>query len=1202
MIPELVIDQVTQAQYTIQRDNNGRPIELGRGATAVVYRAKLQSGSTNQPEIADVVAIKVAYPNLLASTLEDFRAEQKKLAQLREKTRYVPWAHPGQDPQHPDLEIIILELVQEEWRISKIASQAGGRLPEALALEVGCQYAQLLAAMHHLGLTLRGDRKEGDIHWDAQTQRLVVLDWNRAQLLPEDKKERETSIRQDIRIFGRLWAQSMLGRVVETLEPDDVSDEHWCQLTFGTRLIFAQALGCSEGEYAEAEQLKKDLDQHWQDFQDAQTKPATLLTRARNLAKQMSSASTTHERIAHARDVRRLGDLVYRSEASIQEQKQEASDLGQQALRFVQDERTQVVRITETLQSDLLLQQYEQAKKSAQEALARFQGNKHEELLARLTLRRWYIAASIAVAGKERRIAMQPAIRILSTYLPKLQSLSIPLSDLQQAQREIRAQIPDQVLDTAQPLLLELAIRMNLAEAQQAEEEKRSEDARVASERALQQWKELRQIDKDYANELEVQFVQLHQMIVDDAARQSFQWLTDSRAFIEKANRIFDAILQVQAIESIQPMIEEGLRFYEERLAGREELRSPRIKADEEEVRQSIVGGTGEMGDLGLVQEISHWSKEMQGAPEQRNEHLILQRLYNLQVRPEQGQVKEALIRRTTQSALEHIQYLMKEGRWPDELELGKDLQNAVLKWGKSEKDDVLIQAKAYFSTWEQGFKNIRKQLLELWRTQEPVQEQDDDYLWRQMFAKLRDDLDDSRFDDLLRQAEEFNQGKGIELFERRGLSEHDINQRRVTVLRRTREARHLKQQLDTLVNSLNELTQNLSQQQQDLANQFQQIQAAYTQTQQAVENYRRAIVQQESLERQLEKSKEIIGEFNNVADRLKQLEKELPQYEQIAKDIQEKMGGWQNLDQATQEAVGRVKEAVEKLTQLPDIEKAREEARTALPKLDEIIQAIYITAGLTALRQLRLEDAKKMLQNLTPSPSANPKYTLLDEAIQWLERNQAAEEQLTAWQRGLGEAEKDPSKLATVTQARLEPPLPPAVAWLVGELYERHAALRHQWLAQQAPQSAESALTIERWVEQATEALQKCPEDGGTELERIIQKWSDSFKQRAPELFERELFAAWTRRLSEAQRIAKELKKQGQLVSKAVSQKLVQENLVNILDTSSDEVFAVFEKRWTRVLEQIQGDQIEDLKQRAKDKAERGRTILSVKTEVTHG
>lgn len=1163
MKPETIIDLQTGARYKTED-------ELGEGATGKVYRARLIDGKGD----ADVVAAKVAFPNLLASTLADFRAEREKIARLREHTNCVPWAHQGQDPIHPEVEIVLLEFIPDEWQLSQIARVNQGRLSEEIALQSGQQYAQLLIALHEqAGLTMRGDRKLADPRWDTERKRLVVLDWNRAQPLPlGNAKERALLIRQDIRIFAHLWAQLLLGLehpVPTHLQPDD---DAWKHISLGTRLVLTRAFGRTRwGEYATARQLADALAQQWARFDLAHKNPAQLLEEAKKSKEQTERESTSSRRIELAEQVWICADLAERH--APRSKKQPAQELIQWAQQVIEKERDQIRVEIEKWQGDLTKGQFSEVARAVQSKLESIKPvTGYEELLA--TARRWQMVADFAVAGNSAGLLMQEKITPIASSLRKLDDTltastenQVLLNTIEQVQRtvdEALEGLPEEVSSKIQTLVLELDVRQHWLAGMIAGDE--NKDTR--RETAWKKWKELEQTDPLQAQMLRAGLEQFDEYADKVISRQ--QQLRYEREFTEKAEALFGKLENARNWFDVTNEVGEVVGFYCDHLASFERDITPSVK-----------------DDLQILEVLGTLAKNMPAEIDQRDEATALAQIAKLQVPPERTGLKNALQQLVDVSAREHIRYLMDEERmrWLDELEQGLALARAV-------SDQEAVE---YF-----GAKIARRSALLPYSVQ--------DFL-----SNL-----DSKFDDKLDEAER----EKIELFDRGGIPPAEAEQLRVANLRVRRNLFRLQSTLNSQIQSYVNEMQSLITDLQKGSAELSEGQSALDEKIKALDDtlgrYRESIraASAARLQSTIVEYEGLLKRLSEATERLNKWFENWPKLHEHATRISKQLDLWKDFTRETERAIAQVRVLYERLSK-PDVTQASsviQSSKPALgskPPLAEIVQGIYITAGLEAARRLDEQNASKYLKladDAKPDDaSAHPAgYDLLKDAVSWL-GNRISDERKWCddWIKAL-----DKENLSEADKARTQllraDPKEFWDFWIVRELNERHWYLTKKWLAEHKEDVERRAQARTDFVHQAVQAL---TERNLQRLQTLIDGYTESLsladqgyaRQEGPGsqdvATELEVLSGWARRLSDMRQVEERLEYAKQQNAKASSiaqaADFAYEALKGILNMSSDEVFFAYYEEWKRILQNGKNDARQAIEKKGMEKAERGRRIL---------
>ncbi len=279
---------------------------LGGGATAIVF---LGVDPDDEENTQKHVAVKVArneerWQKALRREWQNLRALEE--AEKTTGTHYFPRAlYPDpKEGKEEELEcnlyldrkftpwlILVQELVDSPGVHDLLLEYPDElRLPEPLALEIACQYAEMLTILHSAELTC-ADRKLADLRWktrweeplksgdrealsrwqtEGPTGHLMVLDWNVTK-----KASEKGAIALDFFRFGILWHRLLLGteprfRREGEWQLEEPLEKHLLghTLSFGTRRILRRLLHPEpKRRYEKAKDLRGEIEKQialWQ--------------------------------------------------------------------------------------------------------------------------------------------------------------------------------------------------------------------------------------------------------------------------------------------------------------------------------------------------------------------------------------------------------------------------------------------------------------------------------------------------------------------------------------------------------------------------------------------------------------------------------------------------------------------------------------------------------------------------------------------------------------------------------------------------------------------------------------------------------------------------------------------------------------------------------------------------------------------------
>jgi hypothetical protein len=429
--PQRVIDQETGISYRLTK-------YISAGATAAVYEAEPESaggapiGRTSftpglQAQQGDNVAVKYA---LNASWREHFEAERHRLNQIWQASlkHYCVRASKGVAENDPDLPVIIMELLPHRWEIFN--QRPNGYLDEDTGLQLAEQYAELLDILHSkLGLTC-GDRKGGDLYWDPDKRRLIVIDWNVATPRPAQGADSAAQardlalVRADIAIFGRILYELLVGyppkEAVDVDESNGNGDDRWRKLTRGTRYLLARMVSSQQSRrFDNARELLQAVREYYKAFTTSEG--LSLIAEAQKRQQQLMAGSESLEvrqQIANLVDLALLRPLSPEQRSAAEKLRQWALDQEQAAASLISKTITEARQNIEGGYSQVAI-----------DALVSLRT--HEMLGAAYSLEaeRWLLVARALNEGTLRHVQMKDV-------RPKLVSMLDALNNMQFDQAE----------------------------------------------------------------------------------------------------------------------------------------------------------------------------------------------------------------------------------------------------------------------------------------------------------------------------------------------------------------------------------------------------------------------------------------------------------------------------------------------------------------------------------------------------------------------------------------------------------------------------------------------------------------------------------------------------------------------------------------------------------------------------------------------
>lgn len=1020
-----VIDSVTKIQYELTSN-------LGEGATAKIWK-----GKDKQEKL---VAVKIANRGTSASLLEEFWTELSLLNILSqtEAGRNVPWAHKGEAPADPKAAIIVMELIPDEWQVTRLAQQAGDKLAADLALPSALQYAQLLTALHAAGYTTRGDRKARDLRWNPDEQQLVVLDWNRAKKIPSSRSQalmREELIRQDVRGFGQLWSELVFKAAAALPAVDDETDGDWQALARGFRSILARSLGSRTAwGYQTAEEIVQDIRTYQEYVRLAAAGARQVLATAESVSNQAMRTKDRGERSRLADQVLTLLDLARRQDPD------GALDQAQvQSLKAWADEHTslliqQATEAAERINQALNLMDYAKAKERAMEAIHQLPRQGIEAHRAALRLARWLIAAQVGMDGNQIRVVMTAAVKSLQQCVLSMEKLS--LRPAQAALEEAERDAPDQINNRLRPLHLEIGIRTGVGAAAKAESEGREGNARRLYDQALLDWEALEQSDPSYAEDLRADLDILdrklsYQTVRADLEDASAQARSHLAADVEN---LLDALSSGESGWTAWKDLSNKLKTAREHY---QDLRSlPVDLTDSDRLTHQFITWVGDVDDCMARGDVATALARVR----QQSESAIVE------------EYRTKVLSRCTNAAIYEVGQLMKQDwQWPDDLQRAKE----IIAWLR-DPDLPLLKADLTEIEKIEELHEKSEEVLDDCRTNLNLF---DGNRFTNDFASILSDPSDEKTDAELKKAADSR----IEVFDRVGLSDEDVALRRVQTLLSKRSyarlitlSQSLASRAGALAAQLDDLVKSLSDGSQDMGKVLGLVKQASTTLEDAsaklgtkdIGTWREQMTAEiDSLQGLNESIEKAAGQWLDNKERVTKLTRD-------AEDWKQKLG---TMDQAASEVRehkirfdGAAAGLAEAIAGAPlELEKAKNAYRAVFYTL--------VAAGLQAVRELRLESAggsdgaQEWLKRVRGWADAfkddrlvQDGFHLLRQSVEWLEKvvKAGALDALKEWReavlgRNRDKADETWLKLHSATQAAAI-----CSGWVIDELRSQYSAL----------------------------------------------------------------------------------------------------------------------------------------------------------------
>jgi hypothetical protein len=1094
----LDIDEKTKTSYALMPD------VLGQGGTATVRLGRDMTQADRPP-----VAVKIAHAGMPPTAMESFWAELSLIKELHKAQTDVqsfsnlPWAHKGSAPDTPDAAIIILEWIPDGWQLTRLAQQHVGRLPEDVALAAGIQYAAILKMMHERRITMWGDRKATDLRWDADNKRLIVLDWNRAGPIPNDfgPPASQELIRQDLRVFGQLWSNLVLGQTLSVLPGiDDVTLPAWAELSRGLRIILARASGARPSwGYPDAIKLHKDLAQL-----EAHKKlsPTELLAQAQKRRVEGQAQADPGEQAQAADDVLTLLDLARRGatdQAITGDTAEKFAALQTWADQTASKESARVSEAVSRICRELKLQNYDGALQAARDALGQSKGQPALRLL------RWQLAAEAGVRGNQLKCNMNTTVTALTesislleqaTHLsrvdpPDLES-NRPLETVSTALAQAATSIPttasgqDGIPGVLRPLDLEVIIRRALAAPAQRELPPLVQVPGLPED-ALTAWRKLEQIARIYAGSLRAEVRRLDEelgrlQLGDELSRLRGEARSGLEEGVTELRKRLD-----ESHAARWPGLDDVLAQARRAISRLNHLDPDGISETQPAI--AFVQCVSEVNDRAAHDDIAG-ALDFLCLPSQQ----INQSDWHLVAGCCQGE------------ALVQVRGCIKEGgdHWPGDLARGQAIIRALKAMPPiaSLRQDDLSDLERSLAEWSDELREHRVNLG--LRTPEnwPQTPHPDDY------ASLLQDPDDKHIDAQLLKAHDI-----MEVLDRRGL-EGQIEPIRVRSLLSMRRLARLKasaakllEQLSDLKHAITEIAASLPPQ--NFNEQLDQLDHAISDAAnlQLALDSRRPVQVRERVRRMIQEFDTLTKDIDGVEQRWPELAAKLDRAEEERGKLANRLPPIQETIFSSRSAFSSIDFLTKRARRMRNAEKLLAPIRSkatiseqSIKRIESSIALTWVAAGLRAARELRLdgddgaqaclEQARRLGQDRSQPGRANhPGVELLTRAVDWLHQlaqDGQASQALQSWREALeqGDLEKAETQRRNFEAA----PHPVRHSWVVAELAEEHRTLCQQARATPSTLSPSEPESIEPDTVEGSD-----PQNWPEGWKELIGKWSST-------------------------------------------------------------------------------------------------------------
>ena len=239
--------------------------QLGAGKYGQVWMSEVQTGELLERGIHRVV-IKVMNANLTEEDKRQFSTESLVLAHMHSYERehdllvdgvsLVPVIH-EQNLETGDQGYIIESLADGRTVIDIV--HESGAMSERDGLAIGAQFCRVLEILQEGANQWYKDFQPANVYWNAETRRIMVIDWNLLGSLTEEGRA------SDVRAAARLIYQSLMGvpaPVGTSIRALAQPTASWDRLSLGAQSVLSKALNLNPAKhYKTPAELRAALEQ-----------------------------------------------------------------------------------------------------------------------------------------------------------------------------------------------------------------------------------------------------------------------------------------------------------------------------------------------------------------------------------------------------------------------------------------------------------------------------------------------------------------------------------------------------------------------------------------------------------------------------------------------------------------------------------------------------------------------------------------------------------------------------------------------------------------------------------------------------------------------------------------------------------------------------------------------------------------------------